>query len=290
MIFGVDAASAGVKKEVSWSRTKAETPASFALLRAAWGVKPDAIFPREWDRARAAGLVRGAYLFLRFRTRKNGAAPSPAAQAKAMVAALAGRIDRGRDLPPALDVEFPGEGAKETQLTPAQLLDGVRVSWKILADEYGVAPLIYTSRRVWKEDLADQPAPDLVESPLWLARYPFKEGPAVRDPVRVTKVAPAVPPPWGDAQSWFIHQYQGDAVAVPGFAPTEKVDMNRFHAVTRGDRGDNVRWIQRRLGMATASGIIDDATDAALRAFQGKKGLTVDGVIGPKTFAALCWA
>ena len=37
-------------------------------------------------------------------------------------------------------------------------------------DYYGVAPIIYTSARVWQEDLANLPAPDLAESPLWLKR------------------------------------------------------------------------------------------------------------------------
>jgi peptidoglycan hydrolase-like protein with peptidoglycan-binding domain len=66
--------------------------------------------------------------------------------------------------------------------------------------------------------------------------------------------------------------------------------MNRFHAVARGDSGGNVRWIQRRLGLPSQSGKLDTATETALRAFQAENGLTVDGVVGPKTFAALAWA
>ena len=64
-------------------------------------------------------------------------------------------------------------------MTAGQLLDGVREAWQTLRARYGVAPIIYTSARVWQEDLANLPAPDLVESPLWLARYHFLKGPAI---------------------------------------------------------------------------------------------------------------
>ena len=290
MIFGVDVASAGVSKPVSWARAKAEGPISFALMRSNWGTVPDTVFLREWDRLRDAGLVAGAHMFLRFRTVRHGAAPTPAEQTETMIKTLASRIAKGRDLPPCIDVEFPGKGAVEMEMTPEELLDGIRVSWNILRDEYGAPPMIYTSGRVWKEDLDDIAAPELLESPLWLARYPFNEGePAVRDPVRVSRVDPPVPAPWGDEETWFIHQYQGDAIEMPGFSPTEKVDMNRFHAVAKGDSGGNIRWIQRRLGMATQTGTLDDVTETAIRQFQSGRGLVVDGVVGPRTFTALCW-
>src|SRR4249919_1120856 len=99
-------------------------------------------------------------------------------------------------------------------MTARQLLDGVREAWKTLRDHYRVAPIIYTSARVWREDLANLPAPDLVESPLWLARYPFWKGTAVYDPRHFAggRLNPPVPPPWGDPTNWWIHQYQGDAV------------------------------------------------------------------------------
>ncbi|MGA9812340.1 MAG: hypothetical protein WBQ64_06175 [Terriglobales bacterium] len=91
--------------------------------------------------------------------------------------------------------------------------------------------MIYTSERVWREELSNLPAPDLIESPLWLKHYPFNKGPARRD-VAVTRIPPPVPIPWGDS-NWWIHQYQGDAIQLPGFAPGN-VDMNRFGPMTAG--------------------------------------------------------
>jgi GH25 family lysozyme M1 (1,4-beta-N-acetylmuramidase) len=285
--FGIDTASVAGNKNPDWMRAKAEVPVDFAIIRAAWGTAPDSVFPRDWPKLRAAGIVRGAYLFLRFPHSKWGPPASPAAQARAFIATV-GNLGQS-DLPPALDVEFPG-GRKETRMTARQVLDGVRQAWQALRAHYGVAPIIYTSARVWQEDLDNLPAPDLVESPLWLARYHFLKGSAIYG-ARIFasgRLNPPVPPPWGDATNWWIHQYQGDAVRLPGF-PTGNVDMNRFNTMTRGTTGDRVRWVQRRLG-TTQSGVFDAATEGALRAFQNKKGIRADGVVDPGTFAYLCWS
>jgi hypothetical protein len=103
---------------------------------------------------------------------------------------------------------------------------------------------------------------------------------------------PPVPPPWGDSRNWWIHQYQGDAVRLPGF-PTGNVDMNRFNTMLKGETGDRVKWVQRRLGIAQ-NGRFDDVMESYLLAFQDKKGLMsigVDlGVVDLKTFVSLCWS
>jgi lysozyme len=94
-------------------------------------------------------------------------------------------------------------------------------------------------------------------------------------------------PPWGDSTNWWIHQYQGDALRLPGFSG--KVDMNRFNTMVKGATGDRVKWVQRRLDIAQ-NGRFDDAIDRALRAFQKKKGLVSNGVVDLKTFVSLCWS
>jgi GH25 family lysozyme M1 (1,4-beta-N-acetylmuramidase) len=282
IFFGLDAASVDGNRNADWARARNEGSITFAIIRANWGVAQDPAFKRDWQNIKNAGLIRGAYLFLRFPYATHS---DPLTQAKAFTGTV-GRLAEG-DLPPSLDVEFPG-GRAATGMTATQCLAGVRAAWKVLKDFYGVAPIIYTSARVWHEDLNDLPAPDLVESPLWLARYPFKKGPAIRNPKVFAKgrLDPKAPPAWGDATNWWIHQYQGDASQVPGL---RQVDMNRFNTMTSGATGDRVTWVQRRLGIAR-TGAFDTTTAAAVRVFKQRKGFAATDLIDPRTFAFLCWS
>lgn len=61
--------------------------------------------------------------------------------------------------------------------------------------------------------------------------------------------------------------------------------------VRKGNRDHPVQTLQyllrARNHVVTVDGIFGTATDAAVRAFQQEKKLTADGVVGPKTWAAL---
>jgi Transglycosylase-like domain/Putative peptidoglycan binding domain len=56
--------------------------------------------------------------------------------------------------------------------------------------------------------------------------------------------------------------------------------------VKRGDRGDAVRKVQSALGVG-ADGDFGPVTERAVKSFQRKHGLVVDGIVGPQTRAAL---
>jgi lysozyme len=288
LFLGLDTASVAGNKNPDWARAKSHGKISFAIIRARWGVTEDKVFKRDWPKLKAAGIVRGAYLFQRFPHPKyQKAPPSAEAQARGFIKTV-GQLEPG-DLPPSLDVEFPG-GRAVTKLSARQCLEQVRVAWKLLKDHYGVAPIIYTSARVWREDLDNLPAPDLVESPLWLARYPVKQGlRAIIDGklFRKGRHNPPVPPSWGDQKNWWIHQYQGDAIKLPGL-PSGNVDMNRFNVLAPGDGGARVKWLQRRLGV-TQSGSFDQSTSAALATLQRRSHLPQTSFVDPATFAHLCW-
>jgi carboxypeptidase C (cathepsin A)/GH25 family lysozyme M1 (1,4-beta-N-acetylmuramidase)/subtilisin family serine protease len=287
LILGLDTASVDENGDADWAKAKTEGPISFAIIRAHTGWQRDAMFARDWSKIKQAGIVRGAYLFLTFPTPRYPHVPDPALQAQGFIDVV-GDLEES-DFPPTLDVEFPG-GAILTHMTPQQLLDGVRAAWRVLKGRYRVAPLIYTSARVWREDLLDPDAPDLLESALWLTRYPFREKqPAIRDAAALASggafIPPNIPKPWG-AGNWWIHQYQGDARELPGF---RQVDMNRFNPMAKDVTGERVKWVQRRLGIAQ-SGAFDSTMEAALKAFQIKKSLSADGVIDHRTFTFLCWS
>jgi len=57
-------------------------------------------------------------------------------------------------------------------------------------------------------------------------------------------------------------------------------------AIRQGDRGSDVSEVQAKLGI-TADGRFGPATKQAVKQFQANHNLFVDGVVGPKTLAAL---
>lgn len=105
--------------------------------------------------------------------------------------------------------------------------------------------------------------------------------------------------PWYDAGPWWAAnraRLMGEEPAenppVVEKAGTEDLPDDAPGAppvLFRGSRGGAVKDLQRRLGMADwqVDGIFGSGTQAAVRAFQTGKGLTADGIVGPKTWAAL---
>ncbi len=68
-------------------------------------------------------------------------------------------------------------------------------------------------------------------------------------------------------------------------------DLTLDRTLRQGDNGPKVRLVQEWLSLH-GFGVVPDrdfgpATDAATRDFQARKGLTVDGVVGKKSFEAL---
>ena len=55
----------------------------------------------------------------------------------------------------------------------------------------------------------------------------------------------------------------------------------------KGDKGENVKILQKALGGITVDGDIGAKTEMAVKAFQKKKGLTADGIVGKKKKKAL---
>lgn len=276
MLIGLDTASVGGNLNPNWQQAKA-AGLSYAIIRASENTWKDPVFDRDWPAMKAAGIVRGAYLFLHFNA-------DPMAQVKTFCDAV--KLEPG-DLPPSVDVEFT-KGRAALGIPASDCLNTLDKVFKALKETYGCSPMIYTSARVWEEDLGNlAPPAEVIDGPLWLARYFFTPGPAVQqtDWISNPKYNPPVPPPWGDSTNWWIHQYQGDATGFPGFS-TGNFDLNRFNPMHQGMSGDRVKWVQKRLGV-DVDGDFGGETDKAVRAFQQKNGLVADGIIGPKTFAFL---
>lgn len=251
------------------------------LVRGAFTFKglafTDPCVARDRDAIGAAGLTFGTYLIL-------GWTIDPITQAKKLIEA-AGKAMPG-DFPVMLDIEFPGQhGRRDFGISPSEALAKIVIALQVLQDAYGVVG-IYTSERVWREDMLRIASNIGAQCPLWIKTpYPMKArsiaNPVLRGPLG------KLPVPWvepGGAGTW-IRQYQGDAIGVPGFTST--VDLNEFlpYDVSKPENA-RAQWIVDRL--TSHSALVSSDFLATVRAFQVANGLDADGVIGPRTFAALC--
>jgi len=89
------------------------------------------------------------------------------------------------------------------------------------------------------------------------------------------------PDAWADKRT--VEDKLGGAAPAPRPAPGQPVVRPTLR---RGDRGPAVVELQKLLGI-TADGDFGKITDRTVRTFQESKKLTVDGIVGPKTWAAL---
>lgn len=75
-------------------------------------------------------------------------------------------------------------------------------------------------------------------------------------------------------------------------AAGEKPAVTKRHTLRRGDRGEDVVYLQTRLAamgysVGKIDGIFEVKTLEAVKAVQIDKGLSVDGIVGPKTWAVV---
>ena len=150
-------------------------------------VDPD--YARNYEKARGAGLIVGAYHFY-----ITGDTPQGQFANFARVVALA----KG-DLPPVVDIEDLSGG------TAAGLHDNLMTFLKLVEDHYGARPIIYSGESFANADLDGFGA-----YPLWVAEY-------------TTAPAPRLPVGW---QTWTFWQYT-QAGRVKGIDGA--VDQDRFN-------------------------------------------------------------
>lgn len=280
MIIGVDYASIdGNKTDYQLAKNAG---IRFAIIRGSYGTWKDPTNQADWEDIKRAGLVRGAYAFPVY-------SGDPVIEMQSFIDNV-GPLGVG-DLPPILDIEFPGHGISDTHMTTSQALSWLTTAASTLQNHYGCV-MLYTSGRVWHEDLKDSLSTLFRRCPLWLARYTY----STRQDAHFTgDILPGVvPPQLGDADDYWLQQFQGDAVNCPGF--TKTVDLNVFRLLYKGMVGERVGWLRARLGLSvTRSGddeslnVFDQDTHDALLAFQKSNKLTADGICGPQTFSYVCW-
>jgi peptidoglycan hydrolase-like protein with peptidoglycan-binding domain len=273
----------------------------FVIIRKSYGywdsshrafrLAADPVYARDAAKARAAGFTVGAYLFPII----HKGAPSAKEQVANFLAAE-GDILPGKDFPPTLDVEFPGNGIADTGMTQTEAYDFVVDLATELKLALGVAPMIYTSHVEWCDTNGLGGPPTFpFDCPLWI-KIPYHLA-AHRAPDTTPHADPhlgfaswdkadlyRIPPPW-EKSGWFIRQYQGDAV---GLAGVHQADLDDFQITWQGDTGPHIMWLQRKLGV-TADGMYGPATATKLEDAQRTHGLEPDGIVGLHTFCVLAW-
>lgn len=251
---------------------------SFLFARASYGMTADVSAERHLARARGVVPVLGVYHYLH-----TGEHAAPAEEQAALfvtrAAILSGSLMLAVDVEP-IDWAHPDPPSRVAAMTLAFVRSVQSRSGRPCAV---YLPGAYAPTLPLHVDLA--------QSPLWLADY--------------TPPYP-VPAPWAD---WTVHQagvrgvdrdvYRGTVDELraafglgSGTSSPEQPAIGRtLRLVTPRLVGPDVRELQRRLNRDGA-GLDTDAvygprTAAAVRTFQAARGLTVDGVVGVRTWTAL---
>lgn len=132
----------------------------------------DAQFAPNWSKMKAAGVLRGAYMFFE-------PGEDATQQANLMVQKV-GKLGDG-DLPAMIDVEVTGGQS------PAVIASKVQTWLDVVEKGTGKTPFIYTGAYFWQDSVQSL---NFGKYPLWIANY--------------GATCPLVPDGW---QSWLIWQY-----------------------------------------------------------------------------------
>ncbi|HZG24475.1 MAG TPA: glycoside hydrolase family 25 protein [Chitinophagaceae bacterium] len=164
-IHGIDVSR--YQHYIDWDEVKAmqidNVRINFAFIKATEGLeKIDRYFIRNWQQARNANLVCGAYHF--FLATKNGKA-----QAENFIHVV--DLEKG-DLPPVVDVE------QTYGVSPDKLRKNLMEFLETVELYYGTKPIIYTNVDFYNHYLQGE----FDEYPLWVAHYLQKDRPRITRP------------------------------------------------------------------------------------------------------------
>lgn len=249
---------------IDW-REVAKDGVQFAVIHAGYGrelSQKDKYFERNYAGARAAGIKVGAFWY--------SYADSVARAEQEARTCLKVLDGKHLDLPVFFDQEYEPGILKLSTKTRTDIVLKFLETIKAAGRPCG----LYSSTDFITTKLQ---ANRLTAYPLWIAEYGSK--------LHYT----------GKVWAW---QYtdKGRVAGIKG-----RVDMDHGYfaqphtaspdLLRKGDRGDDVKLLQHRLNLLgsqlTEDGIWGVKTDQAVRNYQYKAGLIVDGIVGPKTQAAL---
>lgn len=136
---------------VDWKSVQ-QADVAFAFIRATYGTSEvDASFDENWQAAKEAGVIRGAYHFFL-------AAEDAAEQAQFFIRTV-GSLGPD-DLPPVIDVES-GSGVS------SNFVEDIQTWLTTVAQGLGRTPIIYTAPSYWNANVTG----GFGNYPLWVAEY-----------------------------------------------------------------------------------------------------------------------
>lgn len=162
-VHGIDVSK--YQGRIDWEAVKQMevqgTRIGFAFIKATEGItQQDASFRRNWQEARKAGLLCGAYHYF-YSTR------DPVLQARNFIRQVS--IQTG-DLPPVLDMEISnGQPDSVIRRTAKLWLDTIERA-------YGVKPIIYTNLHFYERYLGKA----FDDYPLWISHYYQRNEPRIQ--------------------------------------------------------------------------------------------------------------
>lgn len=193
--------------EIDWA-TLRKQGANFAFIKATdGGDHVDPMFRENWNRARAAGVPRGAYHF--FYWCRTGAE-----QAEWFIRNVP--KEKGA-LPPVIDVEYNHQSRCKKRHSPQVVREKMKAFMDRVERHYGQRPIIYTAPDFYEDNLKGQ----FKDYPFWLrsvAAHPSKRYPNRTD--------------------WVFWQYSGTGLSK---GVTGHIDLNVF----RGGEADWHKWLAR---------------------------------------------
>lgn len=259
----------------------------FCFIKASEGATvQDNQFVNNWQYSRDAGLLCGAYHFLRPFSDATAQANNFLSQYR--------QVSRVGVLPPVVDIEWANSGSGEqwSQLAPAKRLTQIKAFMMAVENALNVKPIIYTAVNFWKDYIYPQCSAqdnDYFSSHMsWIVNLNGKG---------------TVPQPWASATFWQTHfgelgksndpydhldqdTYNGTLdsllnITAPGFTL-----MKGF------PRSYIVYDMQAAL---QAKGFINDApdgyfgniTEGAVQKFQQANGLIANGIADRQTWGKL---
>ena len=249
---------------IDWAKV-AKDGVQFAVIRAGYGrelSQKDKQFERNYAGAKAAGIQVGAYWYSYANSVERGEQ-----EARTCLKVLEGKRF---ELPIFFDQEYEKSILALSNKTRTDIVLKFLETVKGSGRKVG----LYSSTNFITANLQ---ANRLTEYPLWIAEYGSK--------LHYTGKVWA----WQYTSKGRVAGIRGNVDCNHGyFAQAKNTDSNLLR---KGDRGDDVKLLQHRLNLLgwqlTEDGIWGVQTDSAVRGYQYKAGLTVDGIVGAKTRAAL---